>query len=346
MGGEKLGTMGAKFVDLSQWNDGTAAPEAKAGCVSRIFFFWVLDFARRAWHAIDEEVFTIDWLAKEAPVPSVEMPHTNIQRMKLYWEREMADKGNDANLFIVICKMISGILTTCLTVVTVATLTNMCGTVWDFVLVKSIGGEYSASLGYLAAALKTFAAAANSTMLQQSQHLLSREGRRIWLGLTGLIYSKPASLDSQSWGDLTEGELCNMLAVDSQQVIQGSMFFGMFAASPLYMLFPLICLPYFLGWPFAVGAAFYVLSMTYSNTIAMKNRDLHREKMEHADSRMSLTNEIFQGIRTVKLNGWEEIMEARVAEIRDRELKALRKIFVWQAWQSCVTGAVLSTRRS
>ena len=38
-----------------------------------------------------------------------------------------------------------------------------------------------------------------------------------------------------------------------------------------------------LGWPFAVGAAFYILSMTYSNTIAMKNRDLHREKMEHAD---------------------------------------------------------------
>ena len=47
--------------------------------------------------------------------------------------------------------------------------------------------------------------------------------------------------------------------------------------------------------------------------------------MKFTEQRIKLTNEALQGIRVVKLYGWETPIEERIANIRDSELQLVSK---------------------
>ena len=46
--------------------------------------------------------------------------------------------------------------------------------------------------------------------------------------------------------------------------------------------------------------------------------------MRHTDDRVKLTNEVLQGVRAIKSYGWEAHFARQLAEIREKELLALR----------------------
>ena len=48
--------------------------------------------------------------------------------------------------------------------------------------------------------------------------------------------------------------------------------------------------------------------------------------MKHKDKRVKSMNEILQGIKIIKLYGWEPSFEKQVGDIRDKELSILKKM--------------------
>jgi len=309
------------------------APEEQAGFVSRLLFLWVLPFVRDAWSAVQEKRFTADLLP---PIPADEQPQHNILKLRTLWDEERK-KGPAASLSLVCLKMMGRALCTCLVIMNLQALLLMSGPLMVGQLVKAIQGTAPPSVGFLMCFLLTATTASASILQQGSWHICSRSARQCWLALSGLIFEKPARLSSMSRSDLTEGELVNMMAVDAQQVLQFMQFFAIFASAPSYILVPTIIIPIFIGWPYIMGLIVFAATSFVSDRVAVKVKTFQGLKLKAADKRNARLNESFQGIRTVKLNGWESLMEQRVEEERKEELIALRKFHILQSAQQAIS---------
>jgi hypothetical protein len=83
------------------------------------------------------------------------------------------------------------------------------------------------------------------------------------------------------------------------------------------------------GWVWWGGAsALACKALTHARCLLLLLRLLHRlrsTQLTATDERVLQTNEAFLGIRIVKMNCWEEPIEARIAGYRDNELAKLRK---------------------
>ena len=93
------------------------------------------------------------------------------------------------------------------------------------------------------------------------------------------------------------------------------------------------------GWsvPFQITIALYLLYQTLGASafagfflmiilipinggMVAKQGQLHMQMMKHKDSRIKTINEILQGMKIIKLYGWEPSFQDQVADIRHREL--------------------------
>ena len=65
-----------------------------------------------------------------------------------------------------------------------------------------------------------------------------------------------------------------------------------------------------------------------------------KDNLERADARIALTNEVFSGIRVIKLNGWVEAFDAQIDALRRAQMKVLRKLVFMQ---QVVSGTLFGT---
>ncbi|XP_071446866.1 ATP-binding cassette sub-family C member Sur isoform X2 [Hetaerina americana] len=86
-----------------------------------------------------------------------------------------------------------------------------------------------------------------------------------------------------------------------------------------------------LGISAIVGAAFCILTMTPLQFIIGKKMSTNSKTVsEVSDERLRKTNEILQGIKLLKLYGWEEVYLKEIEKIREKELHLLDKdSFYW-----------------
>ncbi|MGH0168853.1 UNVERIFIED_CONTAM: hypothetical protein FKN15_055569 [Acipenser sinensis] len=93
----------------------------------------------------------------------------------------------------------------------------------------------------------------------------------------------------------------------------------------------------YLGPSVLAGVAVMVLLIPLNAAIAMKTRAFQVEQMQYKDARIKLMSEILNGIKVLKLYAWENSFKEKVLQIRENELKVLRKsaylgavsIFAW-----------------
>jgi ATP-binding cassette subfamily C (CFTR/MRP) protein 4 len=60
-----------------------------------------------------------------------------------------------------------------------------------------------------------------------------------------------------------------------------------------------------LGWPGILGILFVILSVPLSNFISKRNGKLVEEINTYKDKRIQITTEVIEGIKFIKLYGWE-----------------------------------------
>ncbi|XP_016521501.1 multidrug resistance-associated protein 1 [Poecilia formosa] len=123
----------------------------------------------------------------------------------------------------------------------------------------------------------------------------------------------------------TVGEIVNLMSVDAQRFMDLVTYINMVWSAPLQVVLALYFLWQNLGPSVLAGVAVMVLMVPINAVIAMKTKTYQVAQMKSKDSRIKLMNEMLNGIKVLKLYAWELAFKEKVSEIRESELRVLKK---------------------
>ena len=112
-------------------------------------------------------------------------------------------------------------------------------------------------------------------------------------------------MNRRSLNEFITGQTINMASNDANHLrdVGWSMLFLLFA--PIEILSSGILLWYLIGWQALVGAAFFLVVITYISVLSRKAGRLREKAASVTDERLELMNQVIAGIRAVKMNAWE-----------------------------------------
>lgn len=129
--------------------------------------------------------------------------------------------------------------------------------------------------------------------------------------------------DGRGWSN---GRIINLMSTDTYRVDQAFGFFHMIWTAPVAIVLTLILLLINLHAAALAGFGLLVIAMP---VLGRAVRSLFKRRMginKLTDQRVSLTQEILQGVRFVKYFGWETSFLGRIKAIRSREIGAIQKL--------------------
>jgi ATP-binding cassette subfamily C (CFTR/MRP) protein 1 len=127
--------------------------------------------------------------------------------------------------------------------------------------------------------------------------------------------------DGEGWGN---GRIVNLMSTDTYRVDQASGFFHMIWTAPIGILITTALLLVNLTYSALPGLGLILIAMPLlGNAVKV----LFRRRVainKITDQRVSLTQEILQGVRFVKYFGWETSFLERIQNIRKKEIHAIQ----------------------
>ncbi|KAG1650730.1 Multidrug resistance-associated protein 1 [Nymphon striatum] len=193
------------------------------------------------------------------------------------------------------------------------------------------------SNGYVMCVLVLLATFVQSTTSQTFMHMVIMEGIHLRSAMQGLIYSK--SLKIPAGNNVDTGAIVNYISTDSFNLLN---FFSMghyVWAIPLKVIVLLLLLYLYLGFSALVGAGSIIIIAPLQYYIVKKMKVLQDESFKVGDERLKKTNELLQGIKLLKLYGWEYSFFKNVQGYREKEVKVLQKDAICKALNTSLTQA-------
>jgi ATP-binding cassette subfamily C (CFTR/MRP) protein 1 len=127
--------------------------------------------------------------------------------------------------------------------------------------------------------------------------------------------------DGEGWGN---GRIVNLMSTDTYRVDQASGFFHMIWTAPIGILITTALLLVNLTYSALPGLGLILIAMPL---LGKAVKVLFRRRVainKITDQRVSLTQEILQGVRFVKYFGWETSFLERIQSIRKKEIHAIQ----------------------
>jgi len=190
-------------------------------------------------------------------------------------------------------------------------------------IVGAAGGSLSSS--GMALALSLFIALSSKTFLEnQYFYTVIDLGANIRGALSAAIYRKALKLSPAGRQNNTVGEIVNYIQIDTNRMEQVAgtihvVWDGIFQIVGYTSL-----LFHFIGPSVFAGIA-AMLVIVPLNAIFLKQLSALRvENLKLTDARVKLTNELIQGVRTIKSYNWERAFVKQLNDIRTKEIAALK----------------------
>lgn len=156
-------------------------------------------------------------------------------------------------------------------------------------------------------------------------------GFRIRTALISGIYRKAIRISSSAKKDTTVGEIVNLMAVDAQRFFELTSYLHILWSGPVTIALCIYLLWDILGVSVLVGLGVMLLMIPLSGFIALQLKTLQIDQMVIKDDRVKKMNEILSGIKVLKLYAWEPSFEDNVLQVRNEEMRILRKTAVYSA---------------
>ncbi|XP_006807938.1 multidrug resistance-associated protein 1 [Neolamprologus brichardi] len=179
--------------------------------------------------------------------------------------------------------------------------------------------------GYFYAALLFVCTSVQSLILQKYFHVCFVSGMRLRTAVIGAVYRKALVISSAARRASTVGEIVNLMSVDAQRFMDLITYINMIWSAPLQVVLALYFLWQNLGPSVLAGVAVMVLMVPVNAVIAMKTKAYQVAQMKSKDNRIKLMNEMLNGIKVLKLYAWELAFKGKVSDIRESELRVLKK---------------------
>ncbi|XP_054441471.1 ATP-binding cassette sub-family C member 3 [Pteronotus mesoamericanus] len=191
--------------------------------------------------------------------------------------------------------------------------------------------------GILVAVLMFVCSVIQTLIMQQCFQYIFVIGLRLRTGIIGVIYRKALVITNSVRRESTVGEMVNLISVDAQHFMDLVTFLHLLWSGPLQIILAIYFLWQNLGPSILAGVALLVLLIPFNGLLAKKTRDLEVEQMKCKDLRIKLMSEILGGIKVLKLYAWEPSLLKQVEGIRQSELRLLRRayylyaisVFIW-----------------
>ncbi|KAL4793767.1 P-loop containing nucleoside triphosphate hydrolase protein [Aspergillus venezuelensis] len=143
--------------------------------------------------------------------------------------------------------------------------------------------------------------------------------------------------DGKGWGN---GRIVALMSIDVDRINLACGMFHISWTAPISIIVTLVLLLVNLTYSALAGYALLVIGiplLTYAVRFLFKRR---RNINKLTDQRVSLTQEILQGVRFVKFFGWESSFLDRLKEIRTREIRSIQTLLAVRNAILCVSMSI------
>eukprot|EP00127_Corallochytrium_limacisporum_P000576 Clim_evm3s20 gene=Clim_evmTU3s20 len=182
--------------------------------------------------------------------------------------------------------------------------------------------------GYVMAGILFLSVCLRGLLLQYSFHLSIRIGMRIRSALQTETFKKSLKLPLYIKGrEVSTGQIVNHISTDMLKIIMFYMLVNTLWAAPIQVLLTIGFLVSQIGVSALLGFAVIVVLVPIVGRIARAIGILQRRILVHTDKRLKFTNELLQGMKIVKMMGWQEPMAENIGEARKKELWAMVKAY-------------------
>ncbi|KAG8183008.1 hypothetical protein JTE90_017096 [Oedothorax gibbosus] len=174
-----------------------------------------------------------------------------------------------------------------------------------------------------------------STLSNNFNHLVIAEGTHLRTALQCLVYKK--ALKTSSASGLDTGALVNHMAVDAFNMMMVFSMGHYLWAVPFKIVLLLVLLYLKLGYSALIGAATVIFLVPIQYYICTLLSKIQSKALDVSDERLKKTTELLQGIKLLKLYGWERVYANLVQNIREKELGILRNDAICVAFNTFIT---------
>lgn len=179
--------------------------------------------------------------------------------------------------------------------------------------------------GYVYAVLLLVVALFQSLFLQQYFQRCFVLGMKVRTAIMAAVYKKALVVSNDTRKESTVGETVNLMSADAQRFNDVTNFIHLLWSCPLQIILAVVFLWFELGPSVLAGLAVMVLMAPINGLLATKARKIQVDNMKFKDKRLKIMNEILSGIKILKLYAWEPSFQTQVEELREEELKVLKR---------------------
>lgn len=126
------------------------------------------------------------------------------------------------------------------------------------------------------------------------------------------------------------GLIVNLMSTDATRIAGFSSQWSALVRAPTELVFGTYFLYYLLGWSSIMGLMVIVVTLPINHFNTKRFINVQAKLMKSRDKRVSLMNEVLQGIRQIKFFAWESNWSKRIMESRNAEIGHLKKAFMSQ----------------
>ncbi|XP_069479879.1 ATP-binding cassette sub-family C member 8 [Ambystoma mexicanum] len=211
-----------------------------------------------------------------------------------------------------------------------------------FLGVYFISSQEFLANAYVLAVLLFFALLLQRTFLQASYYAAIETGINLRGAIQTKIYNKVMllSTSNMSMGEMTAGQICNLVAIDTNQLMWFFFLCPNLWAMPVQIIVGVILLYYLLGISALIGATVIIVLAPVQYFVATKLSQAQRSTLEYSNERLKKTNEILRGIKLLKLYAWEHIFHSSVEETRHKEMTSLKAFALYTSISIFMNAAI------
>jgi ATP-binding cassette subfamily C (CFTR/MRP) protein 1/ATP-binding cassette subfamily C (CFTR/MRP) protein 3 len=135
------------------------------------------------------------------------------------------------------------------------------------------------------------------------------------------VYRKAMVLSPSARNQTSTGELVTFMSTDCERLPQTFVTIHNFWSAPIIIILGIIYLYSFIGPASLVGVSVLLVSVPIQGLIAFSTFKAQKGMSKHTDGRNNLINEALQGIKILKLYGWEDSYMKRIEKLRKDEME-------------------------
>lgn len=154
---------------------------------------------------------------------------------------------------------------------------------------------------------------------------LELTGMRVRVASCALIYRKALRLSQASLRESSVGQMVNMLSNDVEKFDRALMFLHWLWIGPLQLAVVVALTWSAMGPSVLAGAVIILMGVPLQGWISRMFSHLRRQTATLTDERIRVMHEIINGVKVIKMYGWEHAFAEHNAGAREREMGVIRK---------------------